>query len=246
MHPNLIKRPTSTSQKRVNIAGNQTHPNKPDPPRTGPATAQPIRSQSRRRSRPTRTNNRGLQAGKRIPGVMIIEDQHRRRPRNPSRHILRETRNPLQPIHPHRPTNRGRQRNNPRRRPIRETQKIRRRIHRIPHTMKPVGSLHQLHNLPLPTLQRPLNLPTRDHRKRGHGACSAFCGAVVAESVVVIQASPHWWATHPRRVPARPSRRGSRAAPRRPPCCARCGCCRPASNRQPATAPARCWPHKPR
>ena len=169
MHPDLIERPTGAGQEGVDVAGDQTRPDEPDAGRAWSAAAQPVSRQCRRGGGSGGADDRCLQAGERIPGVMIIQDQHRRRPRDPGRHILRETGNPLQPIHPGWSADRGRQRNDPRRRTVGETQKIRRRVHRIPGTMQPVGGLDQLHDLFFLSLQRTLDLRTGDHRERGHG-----------------------------------------------------------------------------
>src|SRR5215212_6543859 len=81
---------------------------------------------------------------------------------------------------------------------------------------------------------------------RGTGGRSAHSRDVAAERVVVIPPSPHRLVTRRKVVPGRPYRRGSRAAPRRPPCCAQCGCCRPASGHLPARTAARFCPRTPR
>ena len=69
----------------VDVTRDQTRPH--NPTWVGRGRPRLIRRQSRRRSRPGGADDRGLQAGERIPGVMIVQN-HRRRLRHPSRHIL--------------------------------------------------------------------------------------------------------------------------------------------------------------
>ena len=153
----------------MDIAGDQAHPEEPDARRAPPAAAEPVSRQRRRRGRSGGADDRAFQAGERVAGVVVVEDQHGRRPWDAGRHVLRETGDPLQTIHPHLPADRSGQRDDPRGRAVGETQEVRRRVHRITGAVQPVGALDQLHDVVLAALQRVLDLSTGDHRERRHG-----------------------------------------------------------------------------
>ena len=52
------------------------------------------------RGRPGRADDRAFQAGERVAGVVVVEDQHGRGARQAGRHVLREAGDPLHPVHP--------------------------------------------------------------------------------------------------------------------------------------------------
>ena len=146
-----------------------------------PAAGQPVRRQRCRRGRPGGADDRALQAGERVAGVVVVEDQHGRGPRDARRHVLREAGDPLQAVHPDLPADRGGQRDDPVRRAVGEAQEVGRRVHRVAGAVQPVGLLDQLGDLPLPAGQGLLDLGAGDDRERrdaaaGHHAATSIVG----------------------------------------------------------------------
>ena len=110
----LVERPTRGGQEGVDVAGDQAGADEPDPRRALPAAGQAVGGQRRERGRPGGADDRCLEAGERITGVVVVQDQHRRGPRDPGGDVLREARDPLQAVGPHLPPDRGRQGDDPR------------------------------------------------------------------------------------------------------------------------------------
>ena len=189
MHADLVERPAGPGQERVNVAGDQAGAEEPDPGRPRPAApipagTEPVSRQRRRRGGPGGADDRALQAGERVTGVVVVEDQHGRRPRQAGRHVLREAGDPLQAVHPELPADGGRQRDDPGRRAVGEAQEVRRRVHRIAGTVYPVGLLDQLGDLPFPAAQRVADLAAGDdrERRRAHAAHRAVTSMVGEQS----------------------------------------------------------------
>ena len=90
VHSDFVERPTGTVQEGVDVSGDQAHPEE---------------------TRPGGADDRAFQAGERVAGVVVVEDQHRGGPGYPGRHIPREAGDPLDAVHPHLPADRSGQRN---------------------------------------------------------------------------------------------------------------------------------------
>src|SRR4029077_14369192 len=83
VHADLVERPAVAGQEGVDVAGDQAGPEGPPPgrPRLAaavPAGTEPVRRERRRRGGPGGADDRALQAGERVAGVVVVEDQYGR------------------------------------------------------------------------------------------------------------------------------------------------------------------------
>src|SRR5215475_6294470 len=165
----LVKCPPGGGHERVDIARDQPGTDEPDAPWVSPAAAEPVRSERRRSRRPGRTDDRAFETRKRVPGVVVVQDEHGRRSGHPSGNVLREARDPLQPVDPNVPTNGGWQRNDPGRWTIQKAQEVRGRVHRLAGAVQAVRCLDQRDDLLLAPVQHLLDLSARDHPELRYG-----------------------------------------------------------------------------
>ncbi len=169
VHADPVERPAGAGQVGVDVTGDEPGADESDPGRAAPGAGERVGGQYRGRGGAGGTDDRALQHGERVAGRAVVEDQHRRRPGDAGSHVAGEARDPLQPVHMDLTAERCRQRDDPRRRAVREAQEVRRRVDRLPGGMPPVGGLDQRHDLGLAAGQRPLHLAAGDHRERRHG-----------------------------------------------------------------------------
>src|SRR5579875_954583 len=76
MHADLVERPAGSGQEGMDVAGDQAHPEESDTRRAPPVAAEPVSRRGCQGSRPGGTDDRAFQAGERVAGVVVVEDQH--------------------------------------------------------------------------------------------------------------------------------------------------------------------------
>ena len=165
----LVERPAGAREERVDIARDEARADEPDPRRTPPAAGEPVSRRRRERRGARRTDDRRLDAGEGVARVVVVEDEHRRRPRDPGRDVAREARDPLHAVHAEAPAERRRQGDDPIGRTVGEAKERRRRVHGVAVAVEPVGLLDDRDDLPLPTRQGGADLAAGDDRERRHG-----------------------------------------------------------------------------
>ena len=151
----------------MDVAGDQAGAEEAEAGRPGPVAGEPVRGQRGRGGGAGRADDRALQHGERVAGGVVVEDQHGRGPRDARRprcsgkleiHFRPSTRF-FPPIEAGRAMIREVGRSGKRR-------KYDGGLTESPGAVQPVGGLHELGDLLLATLQRPLHLCAGDDGER--------------------------------------------------------------------------------
>src|SRR5213078_767282 len=99
VQPHFLDRPPRVDQELIDIPGDE--PGAHDPQRMGPrrSPVQPVCGENGRSGRPGGRDDRTLEDGEWVPGVMAIEHEDRRGPRKASLNVAGKTGDPLEPRH---------------------------------------------------------------------------------------------------------------------------------------------------
>ena len=139
-----------------------------------------------------RADDGALQAGDRVAGLAVVEDQHGGRARQARGDVRGEAGDPLDPVHADVAAERRGQRDDPRREVFGEPQEIGRRIDRVAFAVPPVGGLDQFENVLLPPSQYLVYLSAGNHREgRCHVTVPFSCRSPSSADPIGRRSPPH-------------------------------------------------------